>query len=260
MRPRIGMMFIALIVASANAGAAPLSECASMYESVGMPQYQGEDNDDPAFVKLCRKGYVLSHNGERKEPDWVLERLTPARFQGNGTRDESFKADEELQAGQRSELSDYRGSGYDRGHMAPAADMKFSQAATTESFLLSNMTPQIGIGFNRGIWARLEDQVRVWATHRGDVVAITGPVYGEKTIGASKVAVPTHFFKIVYEPARRRAIALLLPNKKISGQDLKPYLTSIDHVEELTGLKFLPDLPSSIQRRVKRNVASLWQQ
>lgn len=259
MRTKSAVGCAALIIGMAPALSAPLSECAYMYEGVGMPAYQGEDPNNPDYTLLCRDGYLLSHNADSKVPDWVLERLTPSRFKGPGDRDKSeFAPDDELPADGRAELADYKGSGFDRGHQAPAADMKYSQPATDESFFLSNMAPQVGIGFNRHVWAHLEDRVRGWAEHREDVIAFTGPIYGEKTIGANNVAVPTHFYKIMYEPGRRRAIALILPNKKISGNDLRDYVTSIDEVEERTGLDFLTDIPNSVEVRVERNVASLW--
>ena len=252
-----------LLLASAGSQAQtdPLVACEAMFEDVGAPVYQNADAmADGQTTLLCRDGYLLSHNNETKVPDWVLERLTPARFRGTAVRKNNFKPDDALAAEQRSELADYDGSGFDRGHQAPAADMKFDQAAMDESFLLSNMAPQVGIGFNRHIWAHLEDAVRVWAERRGDLVVITGPIYGgHKPIGDEKVAVPEQFYKIAYEPARNRAIALVLPNKKIKGNDLEPFVTSVDAIEELTGIDFFPEVRKSRQRAMERNVGTLWE-
>lgn len=233
-----------------------------MIDGVGAPVYQNaEDRLPEDTTLLCRDGYLLSHNNETKIPDWALERLTPDRFEGTAKRKNNFHEDDELAVGRRSELADYKSSGFDRGHQAPAADMKFDQEAMDQSFLLSNMAPQVGIGFNQHIWAHLEDQVRIWAERRQDLVVITGPIYeGNRTIGDDKVAVPTHFYKIVYEPARHRAIALILPNRKIKGNDLKPFVCSIDEIEERTGIDFLPQLRKSTQRAVERNVGTLWEQ
>ena len=261
MMHRIFWMIVTVILCLRGEGVLgqsdPLTQCRSMYEGVGVPKYHGSRN----FTILCRDGYLLSHNNERKVPDWVLESLVPERFQGSGDRDRSqFAPDPNLPQGQRAELTDYAGSGYDRGHMAPAADMKYSQAVMDQSFYLSNMAPQVGIGFNRHIWARLEDQVRIWTERRGKLVVITGPIFGADRIGQNGVALPTHFYKIVYEPARRRAIALMLPNEKIRGNDLRPFVISIDDIEEFTGLDFLPDLPDSVEPRIERNVGTLWRQ
>jgi endonuclease G, mitochondrial len=250
-----------LVSAESWAQTDPLVACEPMYDGVGAPVYQNADAmaEDETRL-LCRDGYLLSHNNRTKVPDWVLERLTPARFRGSAVRKNNFAHDEDLVAGQRSELPDYDGSGFDRGHQAPAADMKFDQAAMDESFLLSNMAPQVGIGFNRHIWAHLEDEVRVWAERRGDLVVITGPIYGShKPIGDEKVAVPDKFYKIAYEPARNRAIALVLPNKKIKGNDLEPFVTSVDEIEEETGIDFFPEVRKSKQRSMERNVGTLWE-
>lgn len=253
---------LAIVATAARAQDDPLADCEALFDGVGVPTYNGgEAMDEGDFTILCRTEYVLSHNTARRVPDWVFERLTLEDFEGTAKRKENFKEDAALAFGSRSELTDYAGSGFDRGHMAPAADMKSSQDAMDESFLLSNMAPQIGIGFNRHIWAHLEDRVRVWTERREDLVVITGPIYGgTKTIGASKVAVPVQFYKIVYEPARNRAIALVLPNKKIGGNDLEPFVTSIDAVEEVTGLNFLPDVPKARQRRAEKNIPTLWEQ
>jgi endonuclease G len=260
---------IALLLAT-HAGIAQtdaLADCKSMYEGVGVPAHTDSDaTSEGDITLLCRKGYLLAHNNARKVPDWVMERLTPDRFRGTAIRKNRFVADGALPSGMRSELDDYaaqdaNGLHYDRGHMAPAADMKFSQVAMDESFLLSNMAPQVGIGFNRQIWARLEDRVRVWTERRTDMVVITGPIYAEhRALGPNSVAIPEKFFKIAYEPARHRAIALVLPNEQIKGSDLTPFVTTIDAVEELTGLDFFPDLPKSEQLRIEGNTSTLWEQ
>src|SRR5581483_4070948 len=164
------------------------------------------------------------HNDEHKTPDWAIEKLTPNRFTGPGDRTElgnPFTPDPDLPKGKRAELSDYRGSGFDRGHMAPAASMKFSKEATEQSFYLSNMAPQVGQGLNRDIWADLEALTRTWTCGRGQLIVMTGPIYDDdrpKTIGDDKVAVPTAFYKIAYDSDRKRVIAFILPNKKVDKQ------------------------------------------
>ena len=257
------LLAIALLLgaAASEAQTQALVACEPMFDGVGAPVYQNEDAlTEGDTTLLCRDGYLLSHNNLTKVPDWVLERLTPERFQGTAIRRNNFRADDALSVEQRSELSDYDRSGFDRGHQAPAADMKFDQGAMDESFLLSNMAPQVGIGFNRHVWAHLEDEVRVWAERRGDLIVITGPIYGShETIGDEKVAVPEKFYKIAYEPARNRVIALVLPNRKIKGNDLEPFVTSVDEIEELTGIDFFPDLRKSKQRSMERNVGTLWE-
>jgi endonuclease G len=239
--------------------------CADMVAAIGVPKYKG---DTPEFVVLCRLGYVLAHNNDRKTPDWAVERLTADRFHGPGDRDElgnPFAPDPDLKPGKRAELADYKGSGFDRGHMAPAASMKFSEKATIESFYLSNMSPQVGVGLNRDIWADLEGFTRDWACERGEVIVITGPIYEKDepdAIGA--VAVPTAFYKIAYDPKKKRAIAFVLPNKKIDRKGKKSeavlpkYIVTVTEVEELTGLHFLDKIPARDRRRIEGLKSVMW--
>jgi endonuclease G len=110
------------------------------YSKLGIPGQQGEI--------LCRKGYLLAHDFENKTPIWVIEHLTAKKAQGTIPRYKKFQADPDLEEGDRAELSDYKGSGYDKGHMAPAADMRWNKQAMKECFYLSNMVPQVGKGMN----------------------------------------------------------------------------------------------------------------
>lgn len=218
---------------------------------------------------LFREGYVLSHNNWLKIPNWVAYRVERACLDARLGRGDDFRPDTSLKAWQRAGLDDYKRSGYDRGHLAPSADMKCSAEMNSESFLLSNMAPQVGIGFNRGVWKDLEDKVREWTRSRQDVYVLTGPAFDPsgdemrfKLVGKTRVAVPTHFFKIVVErksPDRVEAIAFLLPNKKLPGRDLPKYLTSVEAIERMTGLDFLDELPDEEEDRVESAPAKgLW--
>lgn len=244
------------------------AECDEMTAGVGTPRYKG---NPPPAVTRCRNGYLLSHNDERLTPDWVAERLVPPRFRGPADRDEAgnpFAPDPTLARGRRAELKDYRGSGFDRGHMAPAADMRYSKQAMVESFYLSNMAPQVGLGLNRDIWADLEGLARTWTCARGELVAFTGPIYDDdppKTISDSKLAVPTAFYKIVYDPNRKRAIAFILPNRKVdrkgqtSWEVLKEnHIVAIAEVEQRTGLDFLTALSRRDQNRLEKTKSIMW--
>ncbi len=207
----------------------------------------GVPSNEP--VLLCRLGYALSHDAELKVADWVAYHLTREKVAGTQPRVDRFRPDPDLNRGDRSEKKDYRGSGYDRGHMAPAGAMKWSILAMRESFLLSNMAPQVGAGFNRGIWKSLETKVRKWATERGDLYIVTGPIFegSFKTIGDGNVAVPTHFFKVIFDPARVEVIAFVLRNKKLKTSDLSKYITTVDEVENLTGLDFLSEIEDGVE-------------
>jgi endonuclease G, mitochondrial len=235
--------------------AGPLEECPE-FTVYGVP---GEAGD-----LLCRKGYLLSHDPTRKTPIWVAEHLTREKAQKKvAGRSDDFRPDSELEPGRRAELSDYRGSGYDRGHMAPAADLAWDEQAMSESFYLSNMVPQVGVGMNRGIWAELEKKVRNWALQRGELYVYSGPIYGKgevKTIGRNKVAVPAMLYKIVLDPRQHEAIALIMPNRSLSVEDLPRYLVSVREVEQETGLHFFSTMPPADQEKLESQAASrLWQ-
>lgn len=257
-------------IASGGARAASLPQaCVDMLRYTGAPTYAVSQDGEET---LCRTGYVLSHNPKHRVADWVLEVLTLARIKGEADRDHSsFKADPDLQSPGRSELKDYARSGFDRGHMAPAGDMKWDQGAMDESFYLSNMAPQVGIGFNRGIWRELESYVRDLVYDREPIVIFTGPIYSgsdkklvAKTRDGTKrttdVTVPAFFYKIVYDPDRKRAIAFKLPNKKVPGgrDELKRYRVTIDQIEDDTGLDFLVALSRRDQRRIERIRSEWW--
>jgi len=225
------------------------------YMKLGLPGNQGE--------LLCRKGYLLSHSPDNKTPIWVIEHLTEEKASGTIPRYNKFEADPDLNVGERAELGDYKGSKFDRGHMAPAADMRWAQQAMEECFYLSNMVPQVGRGFNQGIWKNLEEHVRDWAINRGELYVFTGPIYDggvKEVIGKNKVAVPTHLYKIVYDPHKAEAIAFIMPNQKLNSADMPSYIVTIRDIEKKTGLDFLSSLDKPVQDLIETKKATmLWQ-
>ena len=235
--------------------AGPIEDCAE-YAKMGIP---GE-----AGVLLCRKGYLLAHSHDNKTPLWVIEHLTAAKAKANDVqRYNKFQADPDLQKGDRAELNDYRGSGFDKGHMAPSADMKWDQEAMIQCFYLSNMVPQVGKGMNQGIWKRLEDKVRTWAINRGELFIYTGPIYrgtDRKTIGTYEVGVPTHLYKIIYDPNANESIAFIMPNETLISSDMPLYIVTIREVEEETGFDFLSALDQQTQDDIETKKSDvLWQ-
>jgi endonuclease G, mitochondrial len=146
--------------------------------------------------------------------------------------------------------------------MAPAGDMKWSARAMSESFLLSNMSPQEP-GFNRGIWSRLEAQVRDWAIKNDSIIVITGPVLKsvKKYIGKDHVGVPDYYFKVIADISAPsyKVIAFLLPNRSSTG-DVMNYTVTIDSVERITGYNFFPLMHDKEMktRMEKYNYARLW--
>jgi endonuclease G len=214
-----------------------------------------------AVYERVREGYVLAQSGSLKIPLWVQYELGLDELHGTAERENKFRADASIPFGYRAELADYQGSGFDRGHMAPAADMKRNEEVMGESFLLSNITPQVGKGFNQDIWEELEASVRSWVEQRGNLTIITGPIFATegnkvsyKVIGKDQVAVPTHFYKIIVDannPHQIEALAFILPNQDLTGHHYSEYLTTIDEVEKATGLDFLSALPAAIQDTVE---------
>jgi endonuclease G len=163
---------------------------------------------------------------------------------GTWPRSDNFRPDTAILTGSAS-LADYRGSGFDRGHLAPAGDMKWSKEAMSESFLMSNMSPQAA-AFNRGIWRELEEQVRQWALEKDSIFVITGPVLtgiGE-SIGQNQVGIPPYYFKVLVDlsPPDHSFIAFLLPNER-SDLDLMDYAITVDSLENFTGYDFFARAP-----------------
>lgn len=164
----------------------------------------------PKLRELCFNGFAVLHSGNTKTPVYVAQRLNRAMLeQGQGIkRSDKFYADARLPSSERAELDDYKGSGWSRGHMAPAGDMGTPEAKA-QSFSLANMVPQ-DPKQNGGPWSKIEEDTRKYVMRaRGDVYVITGPVFEQsaQTIGAGRVAVPSHVFKLVYDPNTGRSWA-----------------------------------------------------
>lgn len=191
---------------------------------------------------LKYKGFHLSYSELNEQPSWTAYILTRENVeQGTVERSNNFRADTNITTGSAS-LSDYRKSGYDRGHLVPAGDMKWDSEAMSESFLLSNMSPQIP-GFNRNIWKKLEARVRAWAIANDSLYIVTGPVLNSihKTIGSNAVSVPEYFFKVVLDISypTYKGIAFLMKNEA-SGDDIYNYAISIDSLENFLHYDFFP--------------------
>lgn len=221
---------------------------------------------------IARPGYVLAHSSLYRGPLWVSEGIPVDQLTGDAKRKDNFRPDTVLPASERAELSDYAGTPYDRGHQAPAADFKKSQDLMDDSFFLSNISPQVGIGFNRHIWAELEEYAREKIKANSGGFVITGPLFYDpaednpatadgvvnvKWIGGGRVGVPTHFYKIVVLPNANgpaRCIAFVLENKKHPTQkkyDFSPFVKTVDWIEERTGIDFMPDLDPLTERQLE---------
>ena len=153
-----------------------------------------------------------------------------------------------------SELSDYKGSGYDRGHLVPTGDMKYSDESMRESFFMSNISPQ-NPDFNRGIWRKLEQLVRDWG-REGEIFITTGGVLLYEnlgSIGSNKVTIPSKFYKIVYSSHKNSMIGFLVPKKK-SNFKLESFVVEVDSIEKITGINFYEDLPDNMENLLESEI------
>ena len=188
---------------------------------------------------ISHTGYSLLYNEKYKQANWVAYELTSEETNKIVERSNKFISDPKVNSINAFD-KDYKASGYDRGHLAPAADMGWSASSMTESFYYSNMSPQQQ-GFNRGIWKKLEELVRTWAIENKAVYVVTGPVLakGLSTIGYNKIAVPNYYYKVIldYQKPNIKGIGFILPNES-SKSLLQNYAVSIDSVEKVTGIDF----------------------
>lgn len=193
-------------------------------------------------------GFNLSFNPKLHIPNWVAWELSPDETDGVNERSDNFAPDTSVPG--CPTLDDYRRSGYDRGHMAPAGDMKWSQQAMSESFLLSNILPQ-NRKVNMGSWGKLEAKCRAWAKRLGPLYVVSGPVITPtplERIGRTGVYVPRQLFKVIIAPNAnpRRGIAFLMPNTPFDG-GMQACVVTIDSIEALTGHDFFASLPDPIE-------------
>lgn len=203
------------------------------------------------YVNVCRAGYSLAYNTKTKTPAWVAEKLTRDNLETkNASRTDDFRPDPQIPSQYSASLSDYRGSGFDRGHMAPAEDFRGFPEEMSESFYLSNMIPQ-NSNLNRGTWASLEKNMRYWAQKYGVIYVTTGPIYYKgKSLGyAGTVPVPTHLFKAVYIPKLNETIAFILPNQPVNNGQLPKSISTVKNLELLTGFQFYPKVSESIKEK-----------
>jgi endonuclease G len=198
--------------------------------------------------------YAISYNEEHEQPEWVAYELTKESIRvKNVGRTNDFRPDPKVSKASAVK-NDYRGSGYDRGHLVPAGDMAFDEKAMSETFYYSNMSPQIR-NFNSGIWRQLEESVRDWAWDNKHLYVISGPVLTRgilDKIGSNNVSVPEAYYKVIldYTQPSLKGIAFLMPNE-IGTLPMMDYALSIDEIEEITGIDFFPQIDVEEQARLE---------
>lgn len=204
-------------------------QCPQFFPGGQPPQLPTGDH----LRELCFSAFAVLHNAYTKTPFVVVERLNRATLlrAQKQQRTDKFYAEARLPRAERAELEDYRGSGYSRGHMAPAADMPTPEAMA-QSFSLANMVPQDQV-HNAGAWAKIEQDTRKYVMRaQGDVFVYTGPLFGTKppTVGSGRVAVPSHLFKVVYDPSTRMSWAHLHANRP--DTQVGPPMRYVDFVQQ----------------------------
>jgi len=199
--------------------------------------------------------YTLSYNEKHEQANWVAYILKPENFSNNISRTNHFKKDLKINTGSAN-TNDYTFSGYDRGHLVPAGDMKINKFSMNESFLMSNISPQLP-AFNQIIWKKLEELIRAWAEEIGLLYIATGPILNDELncIGKNHVSVPNYFYKVIldYTEPEIKAIGFIMPNKK-TNKKIKQFAVSIDKVEEWTGIDFFYSLPDSIENKIESDI------
>ena len=213
-------------------------------------------------MMLEKTGYVSYFNYDRNNPDWVAWELTASEAKGRLDRKGYlFIPDEKLPKENRVAHYDYKKSRYDRGHMCPAGDMKWSAAAMHDCFYMSNVCPQ-DHELNQGSWEHLESACRRWASKMGSIYIVCGPIYNSKTpeyIGIDhRVAVPDAFFKVVVslKKGNEKGIAFYYENTD-RNQSLTTAVRSIDQIEKMTKFDFFSELPNNVENRIEAET-KLW--
>ena len=204
----------------------PLAACSAM-APYGFP------SAGKGTTSFCRTGYATEYDSAAKIPQWGVYTLTPAQTEGCVPRSNAFAADASIANGATPQ--DYNGTGYDKGHNIPDGDQSYTTQTEYESFLMTNMTPQLP-GLNRGIWKLLESSVRAWAMERNhNITVYAGPIYDiktDKTIGKG-VVVPHAYFKIVIDQSTNEVLAYVFPQQGDLGNDLTKFQVTVAQAETI---------------------------
>ncbi len=206
-----------------------------------------------------RAGFVVCYSATLKVPIWTAYELKPENLNGAALRPKHFRHDYLLN-GPSAYDSDYRNSGFSRGHMVPAADVSGNEDALRDSFLLSNVVPQ-NLSLNSGKWRQLESAVRKLAQSSTELIVLTGPIFCEDTerIGVNQVAVPCELFKVVLSirDSQLTMFAAILPNDANPREPIDHFATSVDTVQRRTGLDFFHEIPTPLQRSLEATVSTM---
>jgi endonuclease G len=200
---------------------------------------------------LIKKNYAIHYRFDTKTAEYVVEHPTLEKINGKSKRKDDFRPDPEIAKQYQSQLADYAGEPYDRGHLVPAGDCTQDDEVMSESFFLSNMVPQVP-NHNRGIWKQLETAVRNWVNEGKDIYVISGTFYNKehKEIG-QHVGVPDNLWKVIIDAKSNKSIAFWFPNAPLPVEDLHKYIVSIIEIEVKTEINFNPKLTADKQKELE---------
>jgi len=221
------------------------------FKRISTEQTQKKEEDPVRTYLPTARGEVvhhryfsLSYQEPHEQAEWVAYTLEKAWLERpRAERKDWFEEDKKVSTGSAT-YEDYKGSGFTRGHLVPAADLAFDEQIMQETFMMSNISPQVK-AFNNGIWKELEENIRNWAKENDQIFVVTGPILDStltRSIGkSSKVTVPDFFYKVIldYHGTEKKAIGFIIPNER-STRKLEEYMVSVDKVEALTGIDFFP--------------------
>ncbi len=204
---------------------------------------------------IYHSAYIVGYCEQYEQARWIAYELRRDELSGVQKRTNNFREDPDVSTGSAIP-ADYYMSGYDRGHLAPAADMKFSEIAMSESFFMSNISPQKP-KFNQGVWRKLENEVRRIVKHENSIFIVTGPIFtgSSEHLGDNRVTVPKYFYKVLLDASEPdvKGIGFILPNEP-SSQSIYSYAVPIDEVELKTGIDFFPALPDALEDSLEATV------
>ena len=193
--------------------------------------------------------YSLSYLEEHEQAEWVHYKLNSSMLKGEIPRKKNYTLDRKVSTGS-AKTSDYTNSGFDRGHLVPAADMKMDFTSVKEAAYMSNISPQKP-KFNQGVWKKLEENARDLAK-KTELYITTGGVLSSadlKKIGKNNLSVPDQFYKIIYDTKNQKMFAYLMPNKKIDSRE--KYVVTVDSIETLTGIDFYHQLDDELENKLE---------
>ncbi|MCB0379271.1 MAG: DNA/RNA non-specific endonuclease [Bdellovibrionales bacterium] len=202
--------------------------------------------------KVNYQYYSICYSDYHRQAKWTIHELSPESVNGKQKRTNNFRSDPQVD--DPVDANALSGSGFDRGHLVPAGDMKLNYASMSETFFMTNISPQRP-SFNRGLWRVLEERVRYWVKREGKAFVVTAPYLEQSMAQTDKdITIPDWYYKIVYIPEKDEMRAFWMPNENLKGHSIEEYAVSVNDIEEWTGLDFFSELPDAQEERLESQV------